>query len=78
MKERNFEPDETAVQSENMSKTVHWLLKSVSSLKSDVNQINRNANVTGEFQQSEEVQKQIHLLQVTVATILLPNYMYYN
>lgn len=77
MKERDFEPDETAAQTENTSKTLHWLLKSVSSLKSDMNQINRNVNVTSEFQQSEQVQKQIHLLQVTVAitvTIMNPNY----
>ena len=70
MKERNDdEPDATlSPQSENAAKTLHWLLKSVSSLKSDVNQINRNINVTRAFQQSEEVQKKMHLLQVSRKT----------
>lgn len=49
---------------ENAVKTLQWLLKSVSNLKIDVNQINQSLNVSKSFQQAEEVQKQIHLVQV--------------
>jgi hypothetical protein len=50
--------------SENAVKTLQWLLKSVSNLKSDVNQINQNFNVSNTLQHSDQVQKQISLVQV--------------
>ncbi|EFX88518.1 hypothetical protein DAPPUDRAFT_310714 [Daphnia pulex] len=49
--------------SENAVKTLQWLLKSVSNLKADVNQINQNFNVSKTLQHSDEVQKQINLVQ---------------
>lgn len=50
--------------SENAVKTLQWLLKSVSGLKTDVNQINQNLNVSKSIQLADEVQKQIRLVQV--------------
>ena len=50
--------------SENAVKTLQWLLKSVSNLKSDVSQINQNFNVSKTLQHSDEIQKQINLIQV--------------
>ena len=50
--------------SENAVKTLQWLLKSVSNLKADVNSINQNFNFTKTLQNSEELQKQMNLLQV--------------
>lgn len=50
--------------SENAVKTLQWLLKSVSNLKADVNQINQSFNISKTLQHAEEVQKQIHLVQV--------------
>lgn len=49
---------------ENAVKTLQWLLKSVNNLKTDVNQINQSLNVSKTFQHADEVQKQIHLVQV--------------
>ncbi len=58
--------------SENAVKTLQWLLKSVSNLKADVNQINQNFNVSKTLQHSDEVQKQINLVKVTGIIITLP------
>lgn len=55
--------------SENAVKTLQWLLKSVSNLKADVNQINQGLNVSKTLQHAEEVQKQIHLIQVLISGV---------
>ncbi|KAI9564169.1 hypothetical protein GHT06_007907 [Daphnia sinensis] len=49
--------------SENAVKTLQWLLKSVSNLKTDVNQINQNLNISKSIQLADEVQKQIRFVQ---------------
>ncbi len=56
--------------SENAVKTLQWLLKSVSNLKVDVNQINQNFNVSKTLQHSDDVQKQINLVQVLLFFII--------
>ena len=56
-------PNRTTL-SENTIKTVDWLVKSVTELRSEIDQINSQMNLTGSFQQSEDIGKQISLIQV--------------
>jgi len=65
LKERNTD----AVSTENAAKTLQWLTQSVEQLRNDINEMNEmNAkwNLSGIYQQSQHVQKQIHLVQSEV------------
>lgn len=58
------EGSERSAASENATKTLHWLLKSVNELRSELDQINLNQNFSGSLHQSEDVKKQMALVQV--------------
>ena len=63
LKERNTD----AVSTENAAKTLQWLTQLVEQLRNDINEMNEmNAkwNLSGIYQQSQHVQKQIHFVQV--------------
>lgn len=57
---------ETSTASENAAKSLQWLLKSVNEIRTELNQLNSNLNLSGTAQQAEEFNKQINLIQVII------------
>lgn len=63
-KSREVSGSDQNASSENVIKTVQWLTNSLTELRSEIDQINSNLNLTGYMQHSDDVNKQIGFITV--------------